>query len=226
MKDERITIFAGHYGSGKTNIAINYALCLKKERKKAEVALVDLDIVNPYFRANDSAALLTKNGIRVITGEYANTNLDAPAIPVQAISLFDNKNLYGIIDLGGDDRGAVAIGRYKEHIQNEQSKNILLVVNCYRPLSRSAEEIITIKNEIEAAAGFQFNGIVNNSNLGAATCVNDILKTLAAVNEVSSKISLPVIMTCVDERLKEGLLGQIPDLFGISLNIPLVLQRL
>lgn len=223
MKDERITIFAGHYGSGKTNIAVNYALELRKRYEKHKIAIADLDIVNPYFRTKDSVRLLAENSIHVITSDYANTNLDVPAMPGEAMSIFDDKTLYGVVDLGGDDRGAVAIGRYKSHIENEVSKNIILVVNCYRPLSRNAVEIISIKKEIEAAAGFRFNGIVNNSNLGADTSEADIIKSAEIIKEVAEICVLPVFMTCVDKRFLRILEGRIPNLFGLNLSIPQML---
>lgn len=224
MRDERITVFAGHYGSGKTNIAVNYAIKLKSVNNIKRVAIADLDIVNPYFRTKDSINLLTEMGIRVITSEFANTNLDAPAMPATAASIFDDTAQYGIIDLGGDDRGAVAIGRYKKYIEAEQNKNILLVINCYRPLSGKADDIIKIKNEIEYAAGFKFNGIVNNSNLGEETEVPDVIKSVLIAAEVSKKCSLPVVMTCADERLLQELKGNVPDLFGLTLRKPEMLM--
>jgi len=219
LKDERLTIFAGHFGSGKTNIAINYALRLKNECGKAKVALADLDIVNPYFRAGRSAPLLRENGIRVIMSDYANTNLDAPAMPGEAVSLFDDETWYGVIDIGGDDRGAAAAGRYKERINNEQSKNILLVVNCYRPLSREPREIVTIKNEIEKAAGFKFTGIINNSNIGNLTEAEDVINSMDTLNEVSIAASLPIVMTCAEKSLSAALDGTISDVFGICANL-------
>jgi len=217
VKDERITIFAGHYGSGKTSIAINYAIGLKN-RIGHGVALADLDIINPYFRANNAGKILSKSGVNLITPAYAGTNLEAPSIPDRAVSLFDDKNIYGVIDLGGDDRGAVAIGRYKKRILDEESKNILLVINCYRPLSRNACDIANIKNEIEASAGFCFTGIVNNSNLGGDTRPADLLGSLEVIAEASDLCSLPVMMTCADNRLATELQGKIPGLFGLRLG--------
>jgi hypothetical protein len=226
MMDERITVFAGHYGGGKTNIAVNYALYLKNKVGIKDVVLADLDIVNPYFRSADAVSVLEQEGVRVIASGYAGSNLEAFSVPEQAAAVFDDKSVYGVIDLGGDDRGAVAMGRYKGHIENEKSKNILLVVNCYRPLSRDVKEIVGIKDEIEAAAGFRFNGIVNNSNLGADTAVKDVLDSLGIINEVSCVCSLPVVMTCADVKTAAALGGEIADLFELNLNIPSVLKGL
>ena len=107
LKDpKRITLFAGHYGSGKTNIAVNFALSLKEMGKSVEIA--DLDIVNPYYRTKDSEEELNAAGIRVISSEYANSNVDFPAMPGEAYSIIDNKETYAVCDVGGDDRGAYA----------------------------------------------------------------------------------------------------------------------
>ena len=100
---KRVTIFAGHYGSGKTNIAVSYALSLAKEEK--DVTIADLDIVNPYYRTKDSSEILEKNGIDLISSPYANTNVDVPALPSEAYRVTDDLGRYAVIDVGGDDRG-------------------------------------------------------------------------------------------------------------------------
>ena len=110
MEHKRITLFAGHYGSGKTNIAVNYALHLAKEGNP--VCIGDLDIVNPYFRTKDSAESLQKAGVELISPQFANSNVDLPALPAESYRLVQDKSVYGIMDIGGDDRGAYALGRF------------------------------------------------------------------------------------------------------------------
>ncbi len=215
MFDARITLFAGHYGSGKTNLAVNYAMHLKKHHP--HVAIADLDIVNPYFRTKDSEATFEQLGIRFISSEFANTNVELPAMPSNAVALFDDKALYGVIDVGGDDRGAYAVGRYADHLADEPSKNILLVVNSYRPLTRTADALLEIQKEIEAAAHIQFTGIVNNSNLGAQTTLQDIVASSEHMKEVAEKLALPLMMTAVKEEFLESLRDQIPNLFGLKI---------
>ena len=105
MEHKRLTLFAGHYGSGKTNIAVNYAMLLAEEGKK--VCIADLDIVNPYFRTKDSEAELTALGIRLVSPRYANTNVDLPALPAESYSLVQDKSTYGIMDIGGDRKSVV-----------------------------------------------------------------------------------------------------------------------
>ena len=108
MNCKRVTIIAGHYGSGKTNIAVNYAIKLADDGKKVSVA--DLDIVNPYFRSKDSKDVMQAKGIRLISSDFANSNVDTPALPAEAYSITADKDCFAVVDVGGDDRGALALG--------------------------------------------------------------------------------------------------------------------
>ena len=117
MNHKRITLFAGHYGSGKTNIAVNYALLLAREGRRTAIA--DLDIVNPYFRTKDSAAELAAAGVSLISPQFANSNVDLPALPAEAYRLVEDRSLHAVMDIGGDDRGAYALGRYTPFILEE-----------------------------------------------------------------------------------------------------------
>ena len=119
MNHKRLTLFAGHYGSGKTNIAVNYALLLANENKK--VCIADLDIVNPYFRTKDSAKELEEAGVILVSPQFANSNVDLPALPAEAYRLVTDQSTYGIMDIGGDDRGAYALGRYVPAILEEDN---------------------------------------------------------------------------------------------------------
>ncbi|MBP5225722.1 MAG: hypothetical protein J6Z38_09135 [Lachnospiraceae bacterium] len=215
MDDRRITLLAGHYGSGKTNIAVNLALDLKMRRDR--VAIADLDIVNPYYRTLDSRTELEKAGIRLIVSPYANTNLDAPAMPDEMYAVTDDPELYSIIDVGGDDRGALALGRLAPKIL-EDDYAMLLVVNRFRPLTRTAEEVESIRREIESSCGIPFTGIVNNSNLGAETTEETVLSSVRYGKEVSMLTGLPVVMTTVEESLYGALKDRIEDLFPLKLQ--------
>lgn len=210
-----MTIFAGHYGSGKTNIAVNYALWLKKNHEK--VVIADLDIVNPYFRTKDSADILKLSGITLISSNYANSNVDVPALPGEINAIFDDPNSYAVIDVGGDDRGAFALGRYYEKLRQDDV-SAYLVVNMYRPLSRDAETTIKIKNEIEAAARITFTGIINNSNLGTATTAADILHSIPYAEEISKSTQLPIVMTTVQRSLAAEVMPDIENIFSIDLE--------
>ena len=212
---KRLTLFAGHYGSGKTNIAVNYAYKLAREGKR--VCIADLDIVNPYFRTKDSEAELEALGIRLISPQYANTNVDLPALPAESYRLVQDKSTYGIMDIGGDDRGAYALGRFADAIKNENDYRMAFVVNCYRPLTATVEDAIEIMREIEAACGLQFNCIVNNSNLGEETNAVTVLDSIDFVNRLSRETGLEIWMHTAEESVAKELLG-LPVM-------PIVLQK-
>ena len=216
MDYKRVTLLCGHYGSGKTNIAVNMAFDLKK--RKENVAIADLDIVNPYFRTKDSSEEFKQKNIRLICSEYANTNLDIPALPQDLYAITDDKDLNVIIDVGGDDRGALALGRISEKIVEENDYEMLMVINCYRPLTRDAEDTLEVMREIELAGKIKFTGLINNSNLGELTSEDDVINSLSYAREVSKLSSLPVVMTSVNENIYNALLEKVPTLFPLRLQ--------
>ena len=217
MESKRITLFAGHYGSGKTNIAVNYALMLKEAYDK--VVIADLDIVNPYFRSKDSEKQLEARGIHLISSEYANSNVDVPAMPSEAYSIIDDKSIRAVIDVGGDDRGALAMGRYASAILNENDYEMLLVINKYRPLTRDCASTLAVMNEIETACQMKFTGIINNSNLGDETTEETVLSSLAYAEEISAASGLPVRMTTVKEDLYDKLKEKVVNCTAIKLYV-------
>jgi len=215
MTDSRITLFAGHYGSGKTNIAVSYALDLRKRHER--VAIADLDIVNPYFRTKDGERELAAAGVTIISSAFANTNVEAPALPSDAVRVFDDQTLYSVIDVGGDDRGAFAVGRYADKLAAEESASILFVLNRYRPLTADAESAMKVLREIELAAHFKFTGLVNNSNLGVQTTEETVLSSLAYAEAVSACSGLPVVFTSVRSDLCGRLSGRVDNIFPIHI---------
>lgn len=214
MEAKRLTLFAGHYGSGKTNIAVNYALHLAREGRK--VCIADLDIVNPYFRTKDSERELGEAGVRLVSPQYANSNVDLPALPAESYSLVQDKSVYGIMDIGGDDRGAYALGRFVGAIKAENDYRMVFVVNCYRPLTTTVEDAVEIMREIEAACGLEFTEIVNNSNLGEETTRETVLDSLDFVTRLSEVTGLPVWMHTVERSVATELSGL--DVFPMSLQ--------
>ena len=213
---KRITLFAGHYGSGKTNIAVNYAKYVKSEG--FDVSIIDLDIVNPYFRTKDSEEELKNCGIEIISSEYANTNLDTPALPKEIYSAISDKTQHLVIDIGGDDRGAVALGRFAPDILEENDFEMLFVVNFYRPLTKTAEDALQVMREIECAGHIAFTGIVHNSNIGDETNVFDITKKETELNRLSEISRLPVIFTSVTEKVYDELSKSNSKLFKLKLQ--------
>ena len=215
MNHKRLTLFAGHYGSGKTNIAVNYAIAMAGEGKK--VCIADLDIVNPYFRTADSAQRLEAAGVTLISPQFANTNVDLPALPAEAYRLVQDKSLYGVMDIGGDDRGAYALGRYVPYIREENNYRMLFVANCCRPLTQTADEALEVMAEIEKACGLKFTDIVNNSNLGPMTDPAVLSESQAFITELCEKSGLPLYFTAVRADLA-GKLSGIPNVFPLHLQ--------
>ena len=213
---KRLTILCGHYGSGKTNVAVNIAAELKKSRDTVTVA--DLDIVNPYFRTKDSAAFFEQQGIRLICSAYANSNVDIPALPQEMYALTDDRSMTAVLDIGGDDRGALVLGRLAPKILLENDYEMLMVINCYRPLTRDAASTMEVLREIEFAGGIRFTGLVNNSNLGAITTAEDILASRDYAEEVSGLSGLPVVMTTVRQELYPAVAGKVPGAFPLGLQ--------
>ena len=215
MEHKRLTLFAGHYGSGKTNIAVNYAMLLAEEGQK--VCIADLDIVNPYFRTKDSEKELTEKGITLISPHYANTNVDLPALPAESYRLVQDKSIYGIADIGGDDRGAYALGRFADAIKAEGNYRMAFVVNKYRPLTSTVEDTVEIMKEIEAASSIRFNCIVNNSNIGSETTRELFLESVAFAEKLSDATGLPIWLHTAEKNIAEGI-SDIPVM-------PLTLQK-
>ena len=213
MDHKRLTLFAGHYGSGKTNIAVNYALHLASEGKK--VCIADLDIVNPYFRTKDSEKELSAAGIRLVSPQYANSNVDLPALPAESYRLVQDKSIYGIMDIGGDDRGAYALGRYAPAIKAEGDYRMAFVVNCYRPLTKNAADTLEVLREVEAAGGMKATALVNNSNLGEETTEQTVRDSLDFVSELCRISGLPLWMHTAEKSVAE----KFSDLPVMSLSL-------
>lgn len=219
MNNKRVTLFAGHYGSGKTNIAVNYALNLSSQG--FEVSIGDLDVVNPYFRTKDSEDELVKAGVKVISLPFANSSVDLPSLPAEAYSLVQDTSRYAVLDIGGDDRGAYALGRYRNYILEENNYEMLFVTNFYRPLTRNAADAYGVLKEIEEACRMPFTGIVNNTNLGEETTAEMILDTRAELDELCAITGLKTVMTTVKADLAEQLYGRLENVFPLTLQAKL-----
>ena len=213
---KRITVFSGHYGSGKTNVALSVALGLARSGQSVTVAY--LDIVNPYFRTKDRARELEKAGIELICSDYANTNVDIPALPQSMYAITDDRSRKVVVDLGGDDRGALALGRLAPAILEENDFDLFAVINMFRPLTKTAEETVGVMKEIEAASGLRFTGLVNNSNLGEETTPETVLSSLPYAEETARLTGLPIVMTTVEKDLYPLLKEKIPNLEEITLQ--------
>ena len=194
-----MTLFCGHYGSGKTNIAVNYALHLR--RQGLEVTIADLDIVNPYFRSKDSTDVLEAEGVRVIALPFANSSVDLPALPSAAYAVVQDRTRHAVLDIGGDDRGAYALGRFVPYLLEENDYEMLYVVNFQRPLTTTVPDAVEVMREIEQACGLAFTGIVNNTNLGAETTLDLVKGSYRKAEELCKETGLPLFMVTAESTI-------------------------
>lgn len=210
---KKINIVTGHYGSGKTNFSANLAVKLAESGEK--VTVVDLDIVNPYFRSADFGELFSKKNIELVAPMYANSNLDIPAISfdLERIATDDG---YLVIDVGGDDAGAIALGRYSEAFSEFSDKiDMFYVVNCRRFLTQTAGEALELMYEIEAAANMKHTAIVNNTNLLYETTKEVLEDSVPFAEEVAQKAGLPVAYTCVPLKIE----ADVPKPFPVEIYV-------
>lgn len=163
----RFLVITGNYGSGKTEISLNLAL---KASAEGKTTLVDLDIVNPYFRSGEKAIEMEKSGIRVLMPTYAMTTVDIPALPAEIQSVFEVPSDRVIFDVGGDDTGAAALGRYyPSFMKNRENTLMVLVVNCMRPLTMRDDDILDMAERIRNRGRLEIDLLINNTNLADKT---------------------------------------------------------
>ncbi|MGB4091747.1 MAG: P-loop NTPase [Ruminococcus flavefaciens] len=198
---KKITIVTGHYGSGKTTFAVNLAVKAAAEGKSA--AIVDLDIVNPYFRTADFRDMFEEKGIKLIAPDFANSNLDIPSIQFDVVQLAMNEDCL-IIDVGGDDAGAVALGRYAGELEQfSDDIDMVYVINQRRTLTTTSDEVTALMYEIEAAARMKHTAIINNTNLGNETTLEIVDSSRKFAEETSQKTGLPVMYTVYPEDIAD-----------------------
>ncbi len=190
-------MITGHYGSGKTSLAVDLAVHFADMGER--VCVIDMDIVNPYYRTADFSELFEKFGIKLVSPQYANTNLDIPALCFDMDALIDSYDRI-IADVGGDDAGAIALGQYSA-VLRKRGYDMIYVVNKYRLLTSTPEEALELLGDIELVSGLKATGIVNCSNLGAETTADIVLDSIPYAEECARITGLPLLFTSADERL-------------------------
>lgn len=216
---KRINIICGHYGSGKTNFSLNLASKLKKSGER--VTIVDMDVVNPYFRTSDYRQELESLGIRVISPLAAGTTLDTPSISSEVCSALEQQDGYVIIDVGGDDVGATALGRFEKNIKSTDNFQCFYVINKYRKFISTPGEAVELMREIEVASKLEMGAIINNSHLANLTSTEDILSSIDYANEVCSLSKLPLFATTVPQNLSDKLEGKVPKIYPVEIIVKL-----
>lgn len=211
----RIRVFTGHFGSGKTEISINYALKLANEGKK--VCIADLDIVNPYFCTRDEKEFLESKGIKLIATPKEYSNAELGTIPLNTLAVFNDKSYDVVLDVGGDDQGSVAIGQYYKYFKEEEY-DMYFVVNTARPNTKDADGVIQYIKEIEGASRLKVKYLINNANLSYETEIDDIIYGQRVIKEVSDRTGLEVKFTAVREDLANKITNEIEgEIFPIKI---------
>ena len=210
LNDNRIRVIVGHYGSGKTEFAVNYVVKLAEQGKK--VALADLDVVNPYFRSREKSEELEKLGIKVLGSSVKGSAVDVPSISAEVVTPLQDESYEAILDVGGDPAGARVLGRYYNYFQ-EGKYDMLFVVNTNRPETQTVENTIRYIKEIERVSRAKVTGLINNTHLLKSTTVEDVLSGQTLVEEVAQTLNIPVkyvsALEKVANELPAGIKGEI-----------------
>lgn len=216
MLDKRLVIITGHYGSGKTEFAINYALKIKENFEK--VSLADLDIVNPYFRSREKKELLESKGIQVVESNINNTTIELPALSPGIMGIIQNKKMRSVIDVGGDPVGAKVLARFSELIKNSEY-DMFYVINGNRPETREKEDVINYLRAIETSSALRVTGLINNTHLLKSTRVIDVEYGHELAKEVSWELDIPIRYEVAMKSIADKILNKdIADkLFPINL---------
>ena len=210
-----LTLICGHYGTGKTNLSINLAVeCASKGN---DVVLVDLDIVNPYFRSSDYADTLMRHGVKVVGPIFANSNADTPSLPAEMGTVLADRSKTVIVDVGGDDAGATALGRYSDIIR-ERGYDMMYVINRYRSMTTTPEDAAQILEEIERACGLKANSIVNNSHLKQLTTADTVLDSVSFADCTAKMLGLPISFTTAPKWVSDAL-NNIPNVYPIEIYV-------
>lgn len=204
---KRIQIVTGHYGSGKTEYAVNLALTLARE--KENVAIADLDIVNPYFRSFEQTERLEKEGIRVIVTSCGGV-ADIPAINPAVQSIFQDEKWTGVLDIGGDPIGARVLARFAPQLKPDQF-DLLFVLNANRPETKDVESALQYMQGIENECLQKVTGIVNNTHLCADTTPDQIIKGAKLARQLSEKTGLPIVHHAVQKKFVPEVSSQLSE---------------
>lgn len=190
---KRLTILTGHYGSGKSEIAVNLAI-----QEKCDM-LIDLDIINPYFRSRSVRKLLESHGVELVESTLENAaGSDLPFINAKGSRPFIDGRTRAIYDLGGTQHGAKLLKQYGPYLHKELELDLLLVVNRYRPDTATAEQVLDLIDQLESAGGVRITGLINNSNMLEETDMRMIFRGETLLKEVARARQLPIVYTCVE----------------------------
>lgn len=218
---KKITVLYGNYGSGKTELALSLALGLKQKYK--DVSLIDIDIVNPYFRSSEHRKMLEEKGIRVLAPAYANTGVDLPTLPPGVYSVF--KGGYAVFDCGGDPVGAAALGALKDYFDRaREDTEVLFVINTKRPFQENAESIKISFDRIQKSARLFADGFVLNANLGAETTGEELAAGYEIIKELEAMTRVPLKYVSGTESSLKRFHELRPEYTGETISLDILMR--
>ncbi|MBQ6465483.1 MAG: cobalamin biosynthesis protein CobQ [Oscillospiraceae bacterium] len=224
---KKVFVLIGNYGSGKTELALNFAMEAARRGERTE--LLDLDMVNTYFRLAEHGRMVNMKEIRLVSPNFACSGIETLSLPAEVASAFAMDWDTVIFDVGGDAVGSTALGRYHEDFMELEpgSLEVLNVVNVRRPLAGTAERIIKLQQEMETHARLRITGMINNTNLAQVTGPNELRDGYEIIREVSERTGVPVKYTSGHKDLLDRFLaeGHDPKYIGTPLPIETYMQR-
>ena len=210
-EDRRVRIICGHYGSGKTEIAVNYAVRLAEAGLKP--VLADIDVINPYFRSRERSTELEQKGVRLIAGSIDASGMDLPAISAGVYSVFDDESHPAVVDLGGDDGGVTVLKRFSDHFSRPEDYDLLMVINANRPSTTRPEQISEFVKGFEDICGLKVSGFINNTHMLKSTGIEDIVKGCRLAEEASGLTGIPLRYNAGLRHLENDLPDDIKRIF-------------
>lgn len=202
---KQMIVHMGSYGSGKTELSLNEVLRMRAQGQSP--TLVDLDIVNPYFRSGEHEDMLRKRGVDVLMPVYANTAVDVPALPAEIQQVFDGEKCC-VFDVGGDPVGATALGRYARELIRHDAW-VRCVVNTARPFTGTPGDIVEMAKLLMSQSRLKIDALVNNTHLACDTTPELIRKGYDIVCQAAQILGVGVEFTVIHGDMRLDDVGEI-----------------
>lgn len=223
---KKVYVLIGNYGSGKTELALNFAF---KAAETGRTELLDLDMVNTYFRLTERGNMTRMKEIRLVSPNYACSGVETLSLPAEVASAFAMDWDTVVFDVGGDAVGSTALGRYHQDFMEleEGSLEVLNVINTRRPLAGTVEKIVRLQEDMQRHSRLKITGMINNTNLATATSPADLRDGYEIIKQVSEITGVPVMYTSGKKEMLDVFLAEGHDAkyIGTPLAIDTYMQR-
>ena len=224
---KKVYVLTGNYGSGKTELALNFAFQAAEQGKRTE--LLDLDMVNTYFRLAEHGKLTEMKEIRLVSPNFSCSGIETLSLPAEVASAFDMDWDTVVFDVGGDAVGSTALGRYHQDFMDleEGALEVLNVINIRRPLAGTVDRIVRLQEEMQVHSRLKISGMINNTNLAEATGYEELRDGYRLIKQVSELTGVPVLYTSGKKRMLDQFLseGHDPKYIGKPMYIDTYMAR-